>query len=130
MEQPGPVANNLYYCRIKVSRSPDSPIPEIYKGAYVGAFAAAADHQKALGLIIPGLLELGWQFEELVQNRVDEMNPEHWQAFVEASFPDLADAMPDSTEIERLLAAGGAFYGPFSVWTEESAGSTPPSPGA
>ncbi|MGE0057293.1 MAG: hypothetical protein AB7P33_02885 [Dehalococcoidia bacterium] len=122
MEHSEPAANNLYYCRIKVSRSPDSSIPEIYKGAYVGAFAAAADHQKALGLIIPGLLELGWQFEELVQNRVDEMNPEHWQAFVEASFPDLAGSMPDSAEIEQLLVTGGAFYGPFSVWTEPGSG--------
>jgi hypothetical protein len=108
--------NNLYYCRVKVTRRPDSDIPAAYAGAYVPAFAAAADHQKALGLIIPTLQRAGWHFEEVEQNRVDEMEPEHWEAFLEATWPELKGELPDMAAIEALLRDGGCFYGPFSVW--------------
>ena len=114
-----PPSNNLYYCRIKVSRRPDSEIPEAYAGAYVPAFATAPDHQRALGLIIPGLLAMGWQFEELMQNRIDEMEPEHWEGFIEATWPELKAQLPDQAAIVELLANGGVFYGPFSVWSNE-----------
>ena len=112
--------NNLYYCRIKVTRIPGSDIPETYAGAYVPSFATAPDHQRALGIIIPGLLEMGWQFEELVQNRVDEMEAEHWDGFVEATWPDLRADLPDRTAIDELLRTGGCFYGPFAVWSQET----------
>jgi len=110
------VANNLYYCRIKVSRGADSDLPEGVEGAYVPSFAAAEDHQKALGMVIPGLLRLGWVFEDLVDHRVDEMAPEHWDAFIEATWPGLKDDLPDQDAINELLVSGGSFYGPFSVW--------------
>jgi hypothetical protein len=111
------VPNNLYYCRIKVSRDPASAIPEQYAGAYVPAFAAAEDHQRALGVIIPALGEMGWVFEELENHRVDEMEVEHWDAFVDATWPELKDDMPDRAAIDEMLESGGAFYGPFSVWS-------------
>ena len=117
-----PPTNNLYYCRIKVSRRPDSEIPETYAGAYVPAFATAPDHQRALGLIIPGLLGMGWQFEELVQNRVDEMEPAHWDAFIEETWPELSGQLPDSAAITQMLETGGCFYGPFSVWSDSAPG--------
>ena len=110
----------LYYCWIKVSRRPGSDIPEEYRGAYVPAFAIAEDHQQALGLIIPGLAEDGWQFEELMQNRVDEMVPEHWDAFVDATWPEHRERIPDGAAIEELMSIGGFFFGPLSVWSEDA----------
>lgn len=110
------MANNLYYCRIKVSRDPESSIPAQYAGAYVPAFAAAEDHQRALGMIIPGLQQLGWIFEDLENHRVDEMEVEHWDAFVEATWPELKADLPDRAGIDALIGTGGAFYGPFAVW--------------
>ena len=112
--------NNLYYCRIKVSRDPKSDIPDTYAGAYVPAFAAAEDHQRALGLIIPDLAATGWIFEELENHRVDELYAEHWEAFLDATWPDLKANLPDREAIDRLLEEGGSFYGPFSVWTTAS----------
>lgn len=113
-----PEANNLYYCRIKVTRRPDSDIPEAVAGAYVPSFAAAPTHQRALGLIIPGLQQLGWEFEELVQHRVDEMKTEHWDAFIDATWPELKADLPDKQAICLLLETGGWFHGPLSVWSE------------
>lgn len=115
-----PQVRGLYYCWIKVRRRPDSDIPEEYRGAYVPAFAIAEDHQKALGLIIPGLAEDGWQFDELVQNRVDEMVPEHWDAFIDATWPEYRDRFPTGAAIGELMQVGGFFFGPLSVWSEDS----------
>ena len=111
------MANNLYYCRIKVTRSPESAIPEDVQGAYVPSFAVAEDHQKALGLIIPALLRMGWKFEELMSNRVDEMEVAHWDAFISATWPALRDDLPGQAAIEAMMETGGTFYGPFSVWS-------------
>ena len=88
-------------------RDPASAIPAQYRGAYVPAFAAAEDHQKALGLIIPGLAEQGWVFEELENHRVDEMEAEHWDDFLEATWPDLKRDFPDKAAIDRLLELQG-----------------------
>jgi hypothetical protein len=113
------VPNNLYYCRIKVTRAPDSDIPAQYAGAYIPAFAVAEDHQHALGIIIPALTEMGWVFEDLENHRVDEMEVEHWEAFIDATWPELKQDLPDRAAIDELLVTGGpAFYGPFSVWSE------------
>jgi hypothetical protein len=108
--------NALYYCRVKVSRTPGSGIPEEYAGAYVPAFAAAEDHQKALGLIIPALIAMGWTFEELENHRVDEMDAELWDDFVDATWPEHKNQLPDKEDVEALLGTGGSFHGPFSVW--------------
>ncbi len=110
------MANNLYYCRIKVTRAADSEIPENIEGAYVPSFAVAEDHQKALGLIIPGLQAVGWVFAELVSNRVDEMEWEHWDDFMAATWPELRGELPDQAAIAKMIETGGAFYGPPSLW--------------
>jgi len=104
-----------------VTRMPDSEIPEAYAGAYVPAFAVATTHQRALGRIIPELAKMGWQFVELVQNRVDEMEAEHWDAFMDATWPELKAQFPDHAAIQAMIDTdGGCFYGPFAVWGPDS----------
>jgi hypothetical protein len=112
--------NNLFRCRLRVRPGPDSEMPSHLKGALVDCFAAAPDHLMALRQIVDRLASKGILFDELVDEKVHQLDPLQWDAYLQAAWPEFRSHFPSQAELTQLIAKGGAvFFGPFCSWETE-----------
>jgi hypothetical protein len=110
------VVNGLFRCPLKVRPGPGCKKPAKWVGAYVDCFAASGDHLSALQLAVNRLGEVGWLFEDLVNGRVEQLDPHRWDEYVASAPKEWAGSLPSQEMVVRLVQAGAVFFGPFCGW--------------
>ncbi len=103
----------LYRMTIHVGRG-DSAMPANLVGAYVPVFVGAADHESGVEQVVRKLQKQGFEFIDLVDAKVDELDPKKWDEFVRASWPEFADEFPTQKGVLEALKNEFLFIGPFA----------------
>ena len=112
--------NNLFHCTVKVRRGTGSGMPAAWLGAYVDCYVAAPDHLSAVRLAAEALGKQGNIFEDILNQKVHQMDPVGWDQYVVSSWTDMPKGyFPRQSEVLGLLESGGAFFGPFMGWESE-----------
>jgi hypothetical protein len=113
-------ANKLFRCPVKVLPGPGYSGPANWLGAFVECFVAAPDYLNALRMAAGKLAEEGWQFDDLLDGKVDQLDPQKWDEHVASVWPELRGHLLPQADILRLVQAGGVYFGPFCGWESEA----------
>jgi hypothetical protein len=105
--------NSLYLAGIKVLRGTNQDMPSELIGAVATCFAAGPDYQSALRFGVASLRQQGFEFSGIV-GEVKQIPTERWDEYVTTVWPEAAQNLPRQAELEKILQAGGAFFGPFA----------------
>ena len=95
-------------------------MPANLRGAYVDCFIAAPEHLAGLRLAVEQLRGQGYEFEDLVDGQVHQLEPLKWDWYVSSTWPELPDYFPQQADMLRFVKAGGVFFGPFCGWESDS----------
>jgi hypothetical protein len=85
-------------------------------GAYVGVFAGAADHEAAAFKAVSGIRERGFEFIDIADGKIHELDPKKWNAFVREAWADFVVDFPEQTNVIDALAHDFLFIGPFASY--------------
>ncbi|WP_462391246.1 hypothetical protein [Acidovorax sp. Q11] len=99
--KPGQVRTEFFQVTAKVARGTNLDLAPAAIGAYVTAYAAAANAEIAVELIQGRLAELGFESLEW-RSPVISLNVEYWGAYVEREWPEMAAKLPSRQEIVTL----------------------------
>ena len=113
-------ANSLFRFSAKVRPGPDCDMPSNLRGAYVDCFVASSEHLGALRLAVEKLRGQGYEFEDLLDGKVHQLDPFKWDEYVSSAWPELPDYFPPQADMQRFVRAGGVFFGPFCGWESEA----------
>ncbi len=105
--------NHLYEIPLRIRRGPSCAMPAKLIGAYVICYASAPNHLEALKNSLLKLKNEGYIFEDLVNEKIYELDPLKWTKYVEKSWNEFKDHLPTQEEIITKVKSGGIFYGPF-----------------
>jgi len=121
----------LFLVNVKVGRGSNGVLPSTLAGAYVSAYATAADHQDATRLAVRKLTSQGFEFLA-TQGPITRLDPCEWPGHVAQSWPEFIDELPKQDDIEAGLEREMVFFGPFVGYERAPEGSSPrhESPGA
>lgn len=104
--------HGLFLVNVKVGRGSNGSLPSTLAGAYVSAYATAADHESAMRLAIRKLTAKGFEFLA-TQGPVSRLDLREWPLHVAQSWPEFIDELPKQDEIAAGLERELVFFGPF-----------------
>ena len=102
----------LFLVNFKVGRGSNGTLPSTLAGAYVSAYATAADHESATRLAVKKLTSQGFEFLS-TQGPITRLDPGEWSLHVVQSWPEFIDELPKQDEIAAGLEREMVFFGPF-----------------
>jgi len=108
-----PVAKELFLVMVKVGRGTNAEMPESLVGAYVPAFAAAADHAAAAKAVAARVLSHGFELID-IQRPIKRLDPLQWSTFVHDTWPEFEAHFPNQQAVLANMAKGAVFFGPFA----------------
>jgi hypothetical protein len=115
------VLNSLFRLSAKFRPGSGCEMPPHLRGAFVDCFVAFPEHLGALRLAVEKLRCQGYEFEDLLDGKVHQLDPLKWDEYVSSAWPELPDYFPPQADIERFVRAGGVFFGPFCGWESDAA---------
>ncbi len=98
----------------------DSAMPTNLAGAYVPVFVGAADHESGVERAVRKLQQQGFEFIDLVDAKVDELDPKEWDEFVGASWPEFSREFPTQKIVLEALKNEFLFTGPFAGYEPQA----------
>lgn len=118
---------SLFAMWVRVKPGPRCAMPAHLIGADVPCYVAATNHLEALDLAVQHLRKQGFIFQDLVNSRVNQLDPLNWSEYVDRECISLAtefplhghlirDHYPDVARIAKLMEDGGVVLGPFHSW--------------
>lgn len=110
----------FFLATMKVDRGTNADLAPAAIGAYVTAFAAAANDEIAVGLIRERLAGLGYESLEL-RGPVTSFNVENWAPYVERSWAEFAANLPGQQDLVTI-AEPRVFVGAFAAFEALKAG--------
>jgi hypothetical protein len=121
----------LFLVNVKLGRGSNGTLPSTLAGAYVSAYATAADPESAVRLAVTRLTAKGFEFLA-TQGPISRLDPREWSRHVAQSWPEFIDELPKQDDIEAGLEREMVFFGPFVGYERTPEGSSPrhESPGA
>jgi hypothetical protein len=102
----------LFRMTLHVGRG-NSEMPANLAGAYVPMFVGAADYQTAVKRAVQKLQQQGYDFIDICDAKVDELDPEKWDQFVSEAWPEFILEFPDQKNVLKALKQDFIFTGPF-----------------
>lgn len=118
---PAPGENQLFAMEVQVGRGTNPEMPPNLAGAFVSVFVAARGPEDALQAAAAHLAAQGFEFLDLVDGKVDQLDPLGWDEFVETVWPELRSHFPGQEEVIAGLPYGRVFFGPFAGYEVEGA---------
>ncbi|OAI40986.1 hypothetical protein AYO40_00460 [Planctomycetaceae bacterium SCGC AG-212-D15] len=120
----------LFAMFIRVKPGPGCPMPPHLIGADVPCYVAAPNHLDAVSLAVRHLRMQGFIFQDVVNSKVDQLNPLKWTEYVDHEVAALSGEFPgqehliranypDQAQIIALTESGGTLLGPFHSWERE-----------
>lgn len=111
----------LFLVNVKVGRGSNGILPSTLAGAYVSAYATAADHETATRLAVRKLTAQGFEFLA-TQGPITQLDPREWPGHVAQSWPEFIDELPKQDDIEAGLEREMVFFGPFVGYERRAEG--------
>jgi hypothetical protein len=111
--------NALFRCSVKVRRGPTCDMPPHLIGAFVDCFFAAHNYEDGLRQVVAKLRERGYIFQDVVDQRVDQLDPLKWNEYVTTTWSEVKEHFLSQSEMEQFVKEGGVFFGPFICWDHE-----------
>ncbi|MGF3969685.1 hypothetical protein, partial [Staphylococcus aureus] len=94
----------------------NTEMPANLRGAYVPVFIGATDHEGAARLAVAGLRDRGFEFLDIADGKIDELDPIKWDSFIASAWPDFLDYFPSQEAVLKGLASEFYFTGPFASY--------------
>lgn len=110
----------FFLATVKVNRGLNADLAPAAVGAYITAFAAAANAETAFDLICEKLASLGYESFEL-SGPVITFNVEYWDAYVEQSWAEFAARLPSQQDVVTI-AEPRVFVGAVAAFEAPRAG--------
>jgi len=110
------IMNHFFQAQVKVRRGADCKMPSHLTGAFITCYAAAATYEDALKLAVKKLSADGFIFEDLVDGKIHELDPSHWDGHVATSWSEFKTYFPPQSDLPRFIQLGGVFFGPVLGW--------------
>lgn len=91
-------------------------MPQNLVGAHVPVFVAAADHEAAAFAAVSKLTSQGFEFVDISDGKIQELDPRKWDAFVKEAWADFEQYFPKQSQVVSELDSGFSFVGPFASY--------------
>jgi hypothetical protein len=111
----------LFRVTLHIRRGVNQEMPSNMIGAYVPVFAAGENHEAGAMSAVSEISRRGFEFVDISDGKIFELNPEMWDEFVKEAWPEFAAYFPSQSEVCDKLSKGFIFVGPFAGYdTSES----------
>jgi hypothetical protein len=111
----------LFHCPIVAKQNHNGSIPNEWIGAIVNIYVADLDHYLALQRAVKLVVEDGYNFEGVYEDRISQLSPDNWWAdHVLALWPQYTNHFPNQDEIYTFIRCGGILKGPVLGYETES----------
>ncbi len=119
-EQKPVVVGKLFRIMVHIGRGTNTDMPQNLVGAYVPLFVAAPDHEAAAMKAVSSLTKQGFEFIDIADGQIHELDPSKWDAFVEEVWPEFISHFPKQTKVLAEVNDGFLFTGPFASYEAQS----------
>ncbi|MBZ9665236.1 hypothetical protein H3221_010780 [Pseudomonas sp. LMG 31766] len=106
----------LFRLTLHVLRGSNKEMPQNLVGAHVPVFVAAADHEAAAFAAVSKLTSQGFEFVDISDGKIQELDPRKWDAFVKEAWADFEQYFPKQSQVVSELDSGFSFVGPFASY--------------
>lgn len=114
-QQPSSKAK-LFRLTLHVLRGSNSDMPSNLAGAHVPVFVSATDHEAAAFKAVSSLTKQGFEFVDISDGKLHELDPNKWDAFVKEAWADFEDHFPKQSQVIAGLNSDFLFTGPFASY--------------
>ena len=108
--------NRLFRLTLHVARGTNLEMPANLVGAYVPVFVGAVDHTSAAQSAVLSLTKRGFDFRDIADGKIYELDPAKWDAFVAEAWPEFSGHFPAQREVLEMLDSGFLYVGPFASY--------------
>ncbi len=119
------VENKLWLLNLHVGRGSNRDMPAALVGAHVPVFVSAPDWQAAAKEAVAQVRKRGFEFIDISDEQVHQLDPFKWSLFIQKSFPEFVSQLPSQDEILAGLPHGKTFFGPFAGYERAQPGASP-----
>ncbi|WP_221452119.1 hypothetical protein, partial [Comamonas odontotermitis] len=120
-EQDKPTIQKLFRLTVHIGRGSNAEMPANLVGAFVPVFIAAADHETAALQAATTLRRQGFEFIDIADGKIYELDVSKWDEFVREAWPEFVDHFPTQQVVADRLTSEFFFTGPFASYeTKES----------
>ena len=106
--------NKLFQLTVHIRRGSSAEMPENLIGAYVPVFVSAQDHETAAMKAVSSLAQRGFEFIDIADGKIYELDPKKWDSFVKESWPEFDTYFPSQATVLHQLNSEFLFTGPFA----------------
>ena len=107
-------SNKLFRMTLQIGRGANTDMPSHLVGAYVPVFVASQNHEAAATRAVTKIREQGFEFLDIADQKIDELDPKKWAAFVKEAWPEFEAHFPTQQAVISELAQDFLFIGPFA----------------
>jgi hypothetical protein len=115
-QKPAPQRDKLFRMTLHIARGTNIDMPSNLVGAYVPVFVGALDHEAAALKAVTALRNRGFEFIDIEDRQIHELDPLSWDAFVMEAWPDFIAEFPVQAEVVETLNADFICFGPFASY--------------
>lgn len=105
---------------LHIARGTNTEMPSNLVGAYVPVFVGTSDHEAAALKAVTAVRKQGFDFIDIADRQIHELDPKKWDAFVLEAWPEFVESFPVQTEVVDALSADFIFFGPFASYETEA----------
>lgn len=113
--QPVPT-NKLFRLTVHIRRGTSTEMPKNLIGAYVPIFVGAQDHEAAAIKAVSSLTTRGFEFIDIADGKIHELDPIKWDTFVKEAWPEFVSYFPSQDKVLLELDSDFLFTGPFASY--------------
>jgi hypothetical protein len=111
----------LFFVNAHIRRGSNPDMPADFAGAYVPVYVCASDSESALREAFAQITKRGYEFLELSDGKIHQMDPHEWDVYVTTAWPEFTSQFPKQSEVLAALAPGWVLFGPFCGYETQQA---------
>ncbi len=108
--------NRLFRLTVHIVRGSNAEMPANLIGAHVPIFVSALDHEAAAMKAVSSLTSRGFEFIDISDRQIHELDPTKWDAFVKQAWPEFISYFPPQSKVLSDLNSEFFFTGPFASY--------------
>ena len=108
--------SRLFRLTVHIGRGSNAEMPANLIGAHVPIFVGALDHEAAAMKAVSSLTSRGFEFIDISDRQIHELDPTKWDAFVKEAWPEFISYFPPQSKVLSDLDSEFLFTGPFASY--------------
>lgn len=108
--------SRLFRLTVHIGRGSNTEMPANLIGAHVPIFVGALDHEAAAMKAVSSLTSRGFEFIDISDRQIHEIDPTKWDAFVKEAWPEFISYFPPQSKVLSDLNSEFLFTGPFASY--------------